>query len=63
MKKFIQTLLPIIFKIRTHLLMTKHEFFSYALNSRINNYIKKLNLLILESHINNIKQQNILNPI
>ena len=57
MKKFIQTLLPIIFKIYTHLLMTKHEFFSHALNSPINNYKKSLNLLILESHINNIKQQ------
>ena len=37
--------------------MTKHEFFSYALDSPINNYKKSFKLLILESHINNIKQQ------
>ena len=29
-------------------LMTKHEFFSHALNSHINNYKKSLNLIILD---------------
>ena len=43
--------------------MTKHEFFSHALDSPINNYKRSLKLLILESQINNIKQQNISNPI
>ena len=43
--------------------MTKHEFFSNALDSPINNYKRSLKLLILESQINNIKQQNISNPI
>ena len=61
MKKIIQTLLSIkliriFFKIDSHLLMTKYELLSHALNSPINNNKKSLNLLFWFTNINPLNQ-------